>query len=115
MEDSILGTSYGLLIVLIMALFAHEPFRWAGIYIGRGISADSQFFVWVRAVATALVAGLVTRLVLFPAGALEGVPVVIRCLALAVGIGVYFACGKHLGAGVFSAAIFLTALQYIIL
>lgn len=114
MAENILGTTPGLLIVLLIALIAHEPFRWAGIYIGRGLAADSEFFVWVRAVATALVAGLVTRLVFFPAGALEAVPVAVRLIAFLAGIGIFIASGKHLGAGVFGAALFLIALQYLI-
>lgn len=104
MIDGLLASPAGALVILLVALLAHEPLRWAGLYLGRGLSPDSSVFVWVRCVATALVAGLVTRLVLFPAGVLEEVPATIRLTALATGIAIYLATNRHLGTGVFAAA-----------
>lgn len=114
MGQEVLGTPTGLLIVLLIALIAHEPFRWASIYIGRGLSADSEVFVWVRVVATALVAGLVTRLILFPAGDLEAVPLSVRVFSFVAGIGIFMFSGKNLGAGVVGGAALLLGLHYII-
>lgn len=112
MSGGILATPEASLIIILVALFAHEPFRWFGVYLGRGLSADSEIFVWVRAVATALVAGLVARLVLFPAGVLEAIALPIRLAALVAGLGIFIASGRHLGAGVFSAAAVLLSLGY---
>ncbi len=113
MSDGLLATPQGTLILLLVALLAHEPFRWAGLYLGRGLDPNSEIFVWVRSVATALVAGLVTRLVLFPVGALEAIPLAIRVTAFAAGIAIFLATGRHLGAGVFGSAAILLALQLI--
>lgn len=113
MSAGLLSTPEASLIIVAVALFSHEPFRWFGVYLGRGLAADSEIFVWVRAVATALVAGLVARLVLFPAGVLEAIALPIRLSALAAGIAVFVAAGRHLGAGVTSAAVVLLLLGYV--
>ena len=92
-------------IIIGVALFAHEPWRWLGVALGRNLSEDDAIFLWVRAVSTALVAGLVARLVVFPAGALETVPLWIRLVSIggaaagygifqrSLGIGVVVGCG----------------------
>ncbi len=111
MTANLLASPEGTLLILIVAILAHEPFRWLGLYLGHSIDAESEVFAWVRAVATALVAGLVTRLVLFPVGALNEVPLLIRLTAFAAGIGIYLGANRHLGAGVFGSAAILLALQ----
>lgn len=92
------------LILLAIAAFAHEPWRWLGLYLGRDLDVASELFLWVRAVATALVAGLVMRMTLFPAGDLAAVPVAVRALAFAVGIAAYFWWRRNLAVGVAAGA-----------
>ncbi len=108
-----LGTYEATLILLVVAILAHEPFRWLGLYLGRQISPDSEIFVWVRAVATSLVAALVARLLLFPAGELASVDLWIRVLAGVSGGVIYFAARRHMPAGVCGAAIVLIAAELI--
>ncbi len=104
----------GYLAILLIAVLAHEPWRWAGLYLGRTVDADSEVFRWVRAVATALVAALVTRLVLFPAGALESVSLVIRLASFAAGFAIFFATGRHLAAGIFGGAAVLATAKLVL-
>ena len=102
------------LILTLISLGAHEPWRWVGMFLGRNIDVNSEIFSWVRAVSTALVAALVMRLLVFPAGALESVPFVIRALAMLAGLAVYLWGGRRLAYGVLSAAAVLVAGQLII-
>ena len=95
--------------ILMIALFAHEPWRWLGLLLGRNVRVDSQVFLWVQAVATALVAGLVMRLILFPAGALAHVSMAVRLTALVCAIGIFLVTGRSLGAGVAGGALLLLA------
>ncbi len=88
------------LMLLAIALFVHEPWRWIGLAVGNRIDVQSPWFQWVRSVATALVAGLVMRLVLFPAGALAEVGLAVRIAAMLAGVGVFFFAGRRLSAGV---------------
>lgn len=100
---------WGYLVLLGMALVFHEPFRWLGVILGRSLDIESPVFEWVRAVATALVAALVLRLTLFPAGALGRLPVGIRVGAFAIGLAVFLLRGRKLAAGVLSGAAALVA------
>ena len=90
----------GYLTLLLIAALAHEPWRWAGLVVGRRLDAEGEIFQWVRAVSTALVAALVARLVLFPAGALEAVPMLVRIGAFAGGLACFFLAGRSLWGGV---------------
>ncbi len=49
-----------------------------GLVLARGLNEDSQLVVWSRAVATALLAGVVAKLILFANGALTTVPLSVR-------------------------------------
>ena len=104
------GWSAALIIVLV-ALLVHEPWRWLGLYFGRDIDVESGLFGWTRAVATALVAGLVLRLVAFPAGALAEVALAIRLGSLAAGVAIYWLAARSLLAGVAGSAAVLYAAQ----
>jgi branched-subunit amino acid transport protein len=97
----------GYLLLLAIAVLVHEPWRWLGLILARNLTADSEIFVWVRAVATALVAGLVMRLILFPAGALDTVPLLWRLAALLGAIAMFFVTRRNLGVGVISGAALL--------
>lgn len=98
---------WGYLVLLGMALVFHEPWRWLGVVLGRDLDIDGPVFAWVRAVATALVAALIMRLVLFPAGALGALSPGVRVGAFAVGLAVFFWRGQHLASGVFAGAVTL--------
>jgi branched-subunit amino acid transport protein len=100
----------GYVVLLALAIFAHEPWRWLGLVLGRRIDAASELFLWVRAVATALVAGLVVKLIVFPAGALAAVPTWMRALALAVAITAFLLTRRSLALGVASGAFVLVGL-----
>jgi hypothetical protein len=107
------GDGFGGYLTLFLAGFlATEVWRWLGIVVGSRLDAAGAPFLWVRAVATALVAGLVTRMVLFPAGALAGVPTGVRLGALAGGVAVYFLTRRNLAAGVGGGAGLLMAAQW---
>lgn len=101
-------------IILAVAGIAHEPWRWLGLYFGRDLDIDGELFSWVRAVATAIVAGLVIRLLVFPAGALADVPMLLRFAALGAGIAVFVATRQNLAAGVAGGALALMAVMHVL-
>lgn len=78
--------------LVLLGFLPSEIWRWLGIMLGRGLDEDSEIILWVRGVATALVAGVVARIVLFPPGALARVPLEVRLTAIACGfLAFYFA------------------------
>jgi hypothetical protein len=73
------------LALVLLGFLPSEIWRWLGILLGRGLDEESEIILWVRGVATALVAAVVARIVLIPPGALASVPVSVRIAAIACG------------------------------
>ncbi len=94
METLFVEGPWGWLALLVFAVLVHEPWRWAGYALGRGLNPDGEFFKWVKFVSTALVAALVARLLLFSSGALGTVAMEVRLGAVAAGVGLYMLTGK---------------------
>ena len=88
------------LALLLLGVLPSEMWRWIGILVGRGLDEDSEIILWVRAVATALVAAVVARIVLIPPGALAAVPLWVRLVALAGGVVAFYGIRRSAFAGV---------------
>jgi hypothetical protein len=73
------------LILILVGFLPSEIWRWIGIALGRGLDENSEILMWVRAVATSLIAAVVARIVFIPPGALAAVPLSVRVVALATG------------------------------
>lgn len=94
----------GFLLMVAIAALVHEPWRWAGYVLGRRLNPDDEIFKWVKAVSTSLVAALAARLLLFPSGALAGIPLWLRVAAFALGLAVFFRTGNAAWKGVCAGA-----------
>jgi hypothetical protein len=103
----------GYLTLILAGLLATEVWRWLGLAVGSRLDVGGAPFQWVRAVATALVSGLVTRMLLFPTGALVQVPLSMRLAAFAGGVSAYLLLRRNVGAGVAAAAALLMAAQLV--
>ncbi|MFY9625712.1 MAG: AzlD domain-containing protein [Rhodoplanes sp.] len=87
--------------ILIFAGFLpHEAWRWLGIVLSRGLDETSEVIVWVRAVAIAILAGVVAKIVVFSPGALAGVPLWVRLSAAAAGMLAFFLARQSVLVGV---------------
>jgi hypothetical protein len=88
-------------LVLIAAGFLpNEVWRMLGIVVAHGFDESSELVIWVRAVATGLLAGVVAKIVLFPPGGLADVPLAIRLSAIAVGFSAFVLVRRSVFAGV---------------
>jgi hypothetical protein len=88
-------------LVLVLAGFLpNEVWRMLGVVLARGLDEDSEILVWVRAVATAVLAGVIGKLILFPSGALAGISVSVRVAAACIGLAAYFSFRRSIFAGV---------------
>jgi hypothetical protein len=58
------------LALVLVGFLPNEIWRVLGIVIARGLDEGSELLVWVRAVATAVLAGIIAQLILSPPGAL---------------------------------------------
>ncbi|MEP3525734.1 MAG: AzlD domain-containing protein [Hyphomicrobiales bacterium] len=95
------------LFILLAGAIPTQIWRWAGALLSRSIREDSEVLKWVKAVATALVAGLISKLVVFPSGALADIPVWARVGAMVVGYGVFFLTGPRIIFGIIAAELLL--------
>jgi hypothetical protein len=93
------GWFWPYLIVIVVGFLPTEVWRVLGVLAGKGLSEDSEFFQWVKVVATALVASVVAKLVLAPTGALAAIPTVGRVAAILVGVAAMLAMKRSLVAG----------------
>ena len=79
--------------------------RGAGVAVSARIKPDSELFAWIGCVAFAMLAGLISRVVLLPSGALELTTLWQRLAATAVALVAYFVFTRqNLFAGVIASA-----------
>jgi hypothetical protein len=88
------------LALVLLGFLPSEVWRWIGLAIGRGLDEESEIILWVRGVATALIAGVVARIVMLPPGALATVPLEFRLVALACGFLAFLFIRRSAFAGV---------------
>lgn len=103
---------WGYVFLFLAGFCATQPWRYLGVWLSRDLDTDSEVLIWVRLVSTALIAGLVARMIAFPAGDLATVDLWLRAAAFAIGIAAFFASGRNLGAGIFTGVAALVLAQY---
>jgi hypothetical protein len=81
----------------------------AGLWFGAGVDEGSEVLVWVRAVATAILAGVIAQILVQPPGALADVPDWLRYGAVAAGFAVFMLTRRSIFAGVVCGEIVLLA------
>ena len=97
---SVLGDLWPYLVLILAGFLPNEVWRMLGIVASRGIDEGSELIIWVRAVATAILTGVVSKIVVFAPGALGGVPLAVRLAAAAAGMAAFFVMRRSVFAGV---------------
>src|ERR1700719_1023491 len=108
MSDFI-GDWHPLLVLLIAGFLPNEVWRMLGLMFGGGIDEGSELLVWVRAVATAILAGVIAQIVVEPPGALASVPDGLRYGAGGAGLVVFLLTRRSIFAGVVAGEVFMLA------
>jgi hypothetical protein len=78
------------ILLILVGVLPNEMWRMLGVVAARGIDEKSELIVWVRAVATATLTGVVSKIVVFAPGALATVPLAVRLAAVAAGLAAFF-------------------------
>ncbi|HXX06435.1 MAG TPA: AzlD domain-containing protein [Pseudolabrys sp.] len=86
--------------LILVGFLPNEMWRVLGLVLARGLNEDSQIVVWSRAVATAILAGVIAKLIVFSGGALGGIPLSVRVGATVCGFLVFIAIKRSVFAGV---------------
>ncbi|WFU49641.1 AzlD domain-containing protein [Sinorhizobium terangae] len=97
------------LFIAIAGWLATDIWRWLGVLAGERLREDSEALNWVRAVATALVAAVIAKLVLYPTGVLEQSPLWLRLGAVALGAIAFFLARQKPAVGIATAIATLAA------
>jgi len=101
MTEALLQTWWGpFAVILIAGWLATDVWRWIGVFAGGTLREDGELLIWVRCVATALVAGLISKLVIFPQGALADTPLWLRLLAAGAGFAAFLGYRQSVITGV---------------
>jgi branched-subunit amino acid transport protein len=88
MSDFI-GDWHALMVLLFAGFLPNEVWRMLGLWLGGGVDEESELLVWVRAIATAILAGVIAQILVLPPGALASIPGPLRYSAVAVGLVIF--------------------------
>ena len=102
------GEMAAYLALVVAGFLPSEVWRWLGVVFARGLDEDSEIVVWVRAVATAILAGVIAKLTIFAPGVLATVPTPVRLGAVAIGFVAYVLLRRSVLAGVIAGEVALT-------
>jgi hypothetical protein len=94
-------------LLILVGFLPNEVWRMLGVVVAHGLDESSELVVWVRAVATAVLAGVVAKIVLFPPGGLADVPLTVRLSAMAVGFAAFMAVRRSVLVGVLAGEVVL--------
>jgi branched-subunit amino acid transport protein len=100
-----IGDWHALAVLVVAGFLPNEVWRLAGLWLGTGVDEGSNLLVWVRAVATAILAGVIAQIVVQPPGALASVPDLLRYGAVVAGFIVFALTRRSIFAGVVSGEI----------
>jgi hypothetical protein len=95
------------LILLLVGFLPNEFWRMLGLVLARGLDETSQIVLWSRAVATAILAGVVAKLIFFAPGDLAAIPLAVRIAAAAVGFAAFLSIKRSVFAGVMAGEVIL--------
>lgn len=88
------------LVVILAGFLPNEAFRVAGVLLGRRVDDKTEFFVWIRIVAVALLAAVVAKILFAPPAVLATVPLWLRLASVALGVGAFHAARRSLLVGI---------------
>ena len=99
-------------LLLLVGFLPNEIWRVLGLVLARGLNEDSELVVLSRAVATAILAGVIAKLILFSTGALATIALPVRVGAAVAGFAVFLAVRRSVFAGVAAGEVVLLAGSY---
>jgi hypothetical protein len=110
--SNFLGDWHALVVLLFAGVIPNQVWRMLGLWLGSGIDEGSELLVWVRAVATAILAGVIAQIVVEPPGALSTVPAVVRYGAVVAGFAAFMLGRRSTLVGVICGEVVMLAGQW---
>jgi hypothetical protein len=85
---------------IILAFLASDFWRWSSVFLSLNFKEDDEIVVFARMVATAVLAGVVARLLFYPPAELSEIPLWIRISAMSAGMAAFALRGKSIFAAI---------------
>ena len=104
-------TSSSIVLIIIITSVATYISRVLGVLTSERLSIKSKIFSWFNYVAYSILAALISRMIIFPAGALLESTLLIRLIVIAVCISVFIYSKKNLVLPTILSFILLTILS----
>jgi len=98
--NAVMAELWPYLLLVLVGFLPNEIWRVLGLVLARGLNEDSEIVVWSRAVATAILAGVIAKLILFSSGALATIPLPVRVAAAVCGFLAYLVMRRSVFVGV---------------
>ncbi|MEO9457934.1 MAG: AzlD domain-containing protein [Lentilitoribacter sp.] len=86
--------------ILVAGWLATDIWRWLGVLVGNRLEEGSLGLLWVRAIATSIIAAIIAKLIIYPTGSLLDFDIVVRIGAVIIGFIVFIYAKKRIIAGV---------------
>ena len=103
--------SNNIILVILVTSLATYLSRFLGVVSSERMDIKSKIFRWFNCIAYAILAALIVRMIIFPAGVLSETSVYIRIIVLASMILLYFFTKKNLVYPTVLSAILLTIIN----
>ncbi len=99
-------------LLIVLSALATYVWRAGGVIIGARLPVQSALFHWLSCVAFALLAGLMSRVLVFPAGVLAETSLSARLAAMVVGFSIFLLLGRRVVLATLAAATVFGMLIY---
>jgi len=103
-EPSLSEGPWWILILMVVGALATYFWRALGVALSGRINTDSRLFEWVACVAYAMLAGLISRMILLPNGPLAETATTDRILGAVIALAIFFLARRSVGLGVAAGA-----------
>ena len=103
--------SNNIILVILVTSFATYLSRFLGVVSSEKIDETSKIFRWFNCVAYSILAALIARIVIFPAGVLEEAELWVRLIVVILSIILFFFSKKNLVYPTVLSAILLSLLN----
>jgi branched-subunit amino acid transport protein len=103
--------SSNIILVILVTSFATYLSRFLGVVSSEKINVTSKIFRWFNCIAYSILAALIARIVIFPAGVLEEAELWVRLIVIIISIIVFFITKKNLVYPTVLSAILLSLLN----
>ena len=98
--NPIINALWPYFLLVLLGYLPNEVWRVFGLVLARGLNEDSEIVIWSRAVATAILAGVIAKLIVFSPGALLSIPLPVRVTAVMCGFIAFLAVKRSVFVGV---------------